>query len=418
MNLKGSTLGATLALAAAVGLSSAPIGAAPTFAVYPYFQKPLPDLWVTGVVSGVCRGLNNDIIIVTQGFQTGGLASPEGVGGAIISGPGIGTASPSTSSPPVVEFNSNGNVVRSWGSKALVPANTPPPVGAVSIVGQNLNLPNGIHGCFVDGSGNVWLAGTTDGVVQKYSPDGSQMLLQIGLKFRCDNGTNGSQIPCTGTGGGNVGAVGTVYPVGTAPQNVLLNGPMDVAVDPGNGDIYVADGGGNHRVVVFDQNGNYKLQMGGGVGTGAGQFSSAGQGHPSCVVLPNNGLVYACDRGNDRINVYNKSGVFQTSIPVVPGTANAAGTYGSAGDIAFSPDAGQTWMYVSDGGNERVWIMNHSMALTGTPGAIMGSAGTVFGHDTGAFTFVDTITVDSLGNMYTGETTGGRRMQMFQVSGQ
>jgi DNA-binding beta-propeller fold protein YncE len=250
------------------------------------------------------------------------------------------------------------------------------------------------------------------------------MLLQIGTKFRCDNGTNGGQINCTGAtfGNGNVGQTGTIYPVGTAPQNVLLNGPMDVAVDPANGDIYVADGAGNHRVVVFDQNGNYKLQMG-GVGTGPGQFSNAGTtpvGHPGCVVLPNNGLVYACDRGNDRINVYNKAGIFQTSIPVVPGTAalSTAGTFGSAIDIAFSPDASQTWMYVSDSGNERVWIMNHSMALAGTPGAIMGSVGTVFGHDTGAFTFLDTITVDSGGNMYTGETTGGRRMQMFQVSGQ
>jgi len=412
MNLKGSTLGAALALAAAVGLSSAPIGAAPTFAVYPYFQKTLPDLWVTGVVSGVCRGLNNDIIVVTQGFQTGGLASPEGVGGAIISGPGIRTPSASTSSPPVIEFNSNGNVVRSWGSKALVATGQP-------FAGQNAILPNGIHGCTVDGQGNVWVAGTADGVVQKYSPDGSQMLLQIGTKFRCDNGTNGGQINCTGAGGGNVAQTGTIYPAGTAPQNVLLNGPMDVAIDPTNGDIYVADGAGNHRVVVFDQNGNYKLQMG-GVGTGNGQFASAGTGHPACVSLPNNGLVYACDRGNDRINVYNKAGVFQFAMPVVPGTAalSTAGTFGSAVDIAFSPDAGQTWMYVADSGNERVWIMNHAMAVSQTPGAIMGSIGTVFGHDTGAFTFLDTITVDSLGNVYTGETTGGRRMQMFQVSGQ
>src|SRR6516165_3276403 len=209
MNRKGSTLGAALAVAAAVGPWSAPAGAQPTFAVYPYFQKTLPDLWVTGVVSGVCLGAQNDIIIVTQGFQTGGLASPEGVGGAIISGPGIGTPSPSTSSPPVIEFNSNGNVVRSWGSKALVPTGQP-------LAGQNRDLPNGIHGCAVDNQSNVWIAGTGDGVVQKYSADGSQLLLQIGTKFVCDDGLGGS-INCTGTGGGNVGRTGV--------SHTLLNGP-------------------------------------------------------------------------------------------------------------------------------------------------------------------------------------------------
>ena len=140
------------------------------------------------------------------------------------------------------------------------------------------------------------------------------MLLQIGTKFTCDDGLGGS-IACTGTGGGNVGRTGA--------SHTLLNGPGDVAVDPGNGDVYIADGAGNHRVVVFDQFGNYKTQMG-GVGAGDGQFASAGSGHPSCVVLPNNGLVYACDRGNDRINVYHKSGTFVRSLPVITGTALSA----------------------------------------------------------------------------------------------
>jgi len=240
--------------------------------------------------------------------------------------------------------------------------------------------------------------------VQKYSPDGVQMLLQIGTKFTCDDGLGGS-IACTGTGGGNVGRTGV--------SQTLLNGPADVAVDPANGDVYIADGYGNHRVVVFDRLGNYLRQMG-GVGTGAGQFASAGGGHPNCVVLPNNGLVYACDRGNDRINVFTKGGSFVTAIPVITGTA-ALGTNGSASDIAFSPDAAQTFMYVSDGSNERVWIMNHAAALAGSS-AILGSFGNGFGHDAGEFTALDMMTVDSQGNAYTAESTGGRRLQMFTVA--
>lgn len=267
---------------------------------------------------------------------------------------------------------------------------------------DNAVLPNGIHGCFVDFQGNVWIAGTADGVVQKYSADGATLLMSIGSKFSCDDGLGGS-IACTGTGGGNVGRTGV--------SHTLLNGPADIAVDAGNGDVYIADGYGNHRVVVFDKNGNFLRQMG-GVGTGAGQFASAGGGHPNCVVLPNNGLVYACDRGNDRINVYQKDGTFVTAIPVIPGTA-ALGTNGSASDIAFSPDTAQTFMYVSDGSNERTWIMNHARALGGQANALLGSFGNGFGHDAGEFTSLDMITVDSLGNAYTVETTGGRRQQRF-----
>jgi hypothetical protein len=399
----GSVLKAmgVLAMVAGASLWSLPTRAqAVSFTADPYWMKPLPNIWVTGVVGGVCLGAHNHVLVVAQGFQTGGLSSPEGVGGAIVSGPQLGMLSASAASPPVIEFDQNGYVVNSWGNPALVPTGQ-------SFAGQNAVLPNGLHGCFVDGQGNVWLAGTADGVVQKYSSGGS-LLMQIGTKFTCDDGlgTPGTSIACTGAGGGNVGRTGA--------SQTLLNQPTAVAVDGSNGDIYIADGGGNHRVVVFDLNGNFLRQMG-GVGSGAGQFASAGSGHPGCVALPNNGLVYACDRGNDRINVYSKAGVPMGSIPVIPGTAGL-GLAGSAGAIAFSPDYAQTYLYVADGSNERVWILNHAAALAGTPTALLGSFGNGFGHDAGLFTFLDTLTVDASGNAYTGETTGGRRLQRFVMS--
>jgi sugar lactone lactonase YvrE len=371
--------------------------------VYPYWMRPLPNFWVTGEVAGTCAAAQDHIFMVTRGFQTGSLASPEGFGGANITGI-IGSINQSKAAPPVIEFDQNGYIVNSWGNPALVATGQP-------FAGQNAVLPNGIHGCYVDFQGNVWLAGVGDGVVQKYSPSGT-LMLTIGSKFSCDNGTGGS-INCTGAGGGNVGMVGM--------SHTLLNGPADVAVDSSNGEVYIADGNGNHRIVVFDSGGNYLRQMG-GVGTGPGQFANAGGGHPNCVVLPNNGMVYACDRGNDRINVFTKgsgttAGTLVTAIPIVPGTAALSpnGTFGSATDIAFSPDPAQTFMYVTDGGNERVWIMNHAAALAGQP-AILGSFGNGFGHDTGEFTAVDSITVDSKGNAYTAEITGGRRLQQFTAT--
>ena len=212
----------------------------------------------------------------------------------------------------MIEFDEEGNVVNASGRYFARP-------GGPAQRGQNAVLPHGIHGCFVDYEDNVWIAGNSDGIVQKYTHDGSTLLLQIGTKFTCDTPT---------------GACANVNETGTS--HTLLNLPADIAVDPTNGDVYIADGYGNHRVVVFDKRGNYLRQFG-TAGTGDGQFTIGDGGHPHCVVIGKNNLVYACDRGQDRINVYQRNGAFVTAIPVVPGTA-ALGTSGSAWDVEFSED--------------------------------------------------------------------------------
>jgi hypothetical protein len=359
---------------------------APTFQVDPFWPRPLPDNWVTGEVGGTCIDSRDHLIVVTRGFQTGGLASPEGVGGQ---------PTRSKASPPVIEFDRKGNVVRAWGDPSLVPAGQPN-------AGQNAVLPHSIHGCFVDYEDNVWIGGNSDGVVQKWSHDGSTLLLQIGTKFTCDNPPS---MACAGDSAFE------------GSSQTLLHRPADIAVDPNpdpmtgeRGSIYVADGYGNHRVVVFDRRGKFLRQMG-GVGTGPGQFAPGGGGHPHCVVLGRNGLVYACDRANDRINVYQRNGTFVRAIPVIPGTA-ALGTAGSAWDVDFSPDREQTFMYESDGGNEVMWIFDHRAALMGSAAAILGGFGRP-GHMAGEFTFLHMMAIDSKGNLYVGETVGGRRIQKF-----
>jgi hypothetical protein len=382
---------------------------APIFQVDPFWPKPLPDNWVTGEIGGTCIDSQDHVFIVTRGFQNGGLTSPEGVGGADTRTGTLGGTFKSKASPPVIEFDQDGNVVNSWGNATLVPAGTIGPAGN-NIGNQNAVLPNGIHGCFVDYQDNVWIGGNGDGVVQKYSHDGT-LLLQIGTKFLCDRpDLTGGTGPC---------ANGT--PPQTGNSHTLLNLPADIAVDPANGEVYIADGYGNHRVVVFDANGHYLRQMG-SVGSGDGQFTAGDGGHPHCVVLGRNGYVYSCDRGQDRLNLYTKGsgttpGTFVKAIPIVPGTA-AIGTAGSAWDVDFSPDARETFMYESDGGNEIMWIMDHAAALTGNPPAgvpnpaILGGFGRP-GHMAGEFTFLHMMAIDSNGNLYVGETIGGRRIQKF-----
>src|SRR6266851_5760910 len=298
---------------------------APLYKVDPFWPKPLPvdseknpvatglratgpgasKPWVTGEVAGTCIDSKDHLFTINRGPQNN-LVSPETV-----------VAHPS---PSVIEYDRAGNVVNAWPPN--VPTATAPfwaapsdPVGcdgSPACHGATRGVPTGLHGCFVDYQDNVWVAGNGDGVVQKYSHDGSTLLLQIGTKFVCDGGA------C-----GNTGLEGF--------SKTLLNDPADIAVDPSNGEVYIADGYGNHRVVVFDKTGHYLRQMG-GVGMGPGQFTAGDGGHPHCVRLGKDGLVYACDRGQDRINVYTKGsgttpGTPVTEIPVIPGTA-ALGTAG------------------------------------------------------------------------------------------
>ena len=379
-----------------------PVPNVPRFQVDPTFPKPLPNNWVTADIGGTCIDSQDHLFVVTRGFQNGGLTSPEGVGGANPSNGMLGGAYKSRASPPVIEFDTDGNVVNSWGDPSLVPAGTIGPAGN-DISNQNAVLPNGIHGCFVDYQDNVWIAGNGDGIVQKYSHNGT-LMMTIGTKFVCDRPDLASgQGPC-----GNHNQTGS--------SHTLLNDPADIAVDPANGEIYIADGYGNHRVVVFDKTGNYLRQMG-GTGSGDGQFTAGDGGHPHCVVLGKDGYVYACDRGQDRINVYTKGssatpGTFVKAIPVIPGTA-ALGTAGSAWDIDFSADAVQTFAYISDGGNEVMWIFNHADALNGSSYVPpIGGFGQP-GHQAGQFTFLHMMAIDSKGNLYAGETIGGRRVQKF-----
>ena len=342
---------------------------APTFQVDPFWPKPLPHdaasgkPWVTGEVAGTCVDSQDHIFTVNRASQNNNLIAPEDV-----------IAFPA---PPIIEYNQAGDVVNAWGDANVVP--------------------NGLHGCFIDSQDNFWLAGNGDGIVQKYTHNGS-FIMQIGVRGRCDTDDHVCGNP------------------GRNSSQRLLDEPADIAVDPTNGDVYIADGYGNHRVVVFDSKGTY-LRQWGNAGTDPGQFQPSGGGHPHCVVISNDGLVYACDRGNDRIQVFEKdptncAGVPPDRvcqplrvIPVVPGTFDLP-TAGSAWDLDFSKDSTQSFFFEADGGNEILHIFDRAL------GTIIGGFGRP-GHQAGDFTFLHTVVLDSQGNLFTGETVGGRRIQKF-----
>src|SRR6202522_261356 len=186
-------VGAAIVLMLSHGAARAADSEVPRFVVDPYWPKPLPDRWVTGAVGGVCVDREDHVFGVNRSDLT---AMEQTVG--------------EESAPIVIEYDSDGNMVNAWGDPK--------------------RMPKLIHGCFVDKQDYIWIGGSAEGVVQKWSHDGKQLLLQIGRKGVCDNADEKCGEP------------------GANKSPLLLNEPADIAIDPDNGDIYVANGYGNHLV--------------------------------------------------------------------------------------------------------------------------------------------------------------------------
>ncbi len=324
-----------------------------TFEIDPYWPKPLPDRWVIGRTGSICSDAHDHLVVTNRRDITAEEAET------------------SLQAPSILIFDRAGTLTDSWGD-----SNTVPGV---------------IHGCFVDHENNIWVTGNGDGIVQKWSHDG-KLLLQIGKRgvFDTSDGT----------------AKGERLNAGRAQ---FFN-PAGVVVDPSNGDIYVADGYGNRRVAVFDRHGQFLRQWGrqatkeeteGGVG---GTFAQL----VHCIAMSRAGFIYVCDRQGDRVQVFDKTGAFIRNIWIRTGTATLPDPRGTAWWIAFSRDPEEKFMYVMNGRNEQLHILDHST------GKVLSSFGRP-GHWLGNFTHGHAVAVDSSGNLYIAETDTGRRVQKFRL---
>jgi hypothetical protein len=325
---------------------------APRFEVDPFWPKPLADRWVTGESGGICTDAHDHIFTINRGDLTPAEQKT------------------ATASPAVIEFDPAGSIVNSWGDREV--------------------LPKGLHSCTVDFQGNIWIGGNQDAIVQKYTHDGSKMLLQIGTKGLFDTSD------------------GTIAGAPMNSSHTFLNLPAGIAVDPTNSDVYIADGYGNRRVIVFDQTGHF-LRQWGRQGTVAETDSGMGSVFLKvvhCVMIGNDGLVYVCDRLGDRVEVFDKMGNFQRNILVESKTARLTGV-GSACWIGFSPDASQKFLYVGACVDGEVRVIDRAsgeeISRFGRPG-----------NQTGGFGSVHTLTVDSKGNIFVADSIG-RKIQKWKA---
>jgi DNA-binding beta-propeller fold protein YncE len=335
-------------------------GQVPIFEVDPLWPKPLPNGWVLGSTIGVSVDAGDNVWIIHRPQSV-----EDNLKGAALTPP-IGKCC--TPAPPVLEFDRDGNLIGHWGGP-----------------GAGYQWPESNHGITVDYKGNVWIGGNgdSDSHVLKFSPQG-QFLLQIGLQ----GVHHGSNDP------GHLWRAAKIF------------------VDPMTNEAYVADGYGNRRVIVFDaDSGKYKRHWGAYGGkpddSDKGTYSPAAPparqfSTVHCANVSKDRLVYVCDRVNDRIQVFKTDGTFVKEAVFEPATLRS----GSVWDLAFSRDPDETYLYMADGVNERVRILDRRTLK------VLTSFG-AGGRQPGQFFGVHNLAVDSKGNLYTTETFTGARVQRF-----
>ena len=347
---------------------------APRFEVDPFWPKPLPNHWLLGMAIGVWVDDQDHVWIVHRSSAT--LSNNE-------RGLELETGECCAGAPPVLEFDQQGNLLRHWGGP-----------------GSGYDWPGSNHGIFVDHTGMVWIGsnGPADSHILKFTKDG-KFIAQYGRPNARRSGTNAEGQPTFGRGSND-------------PEN--FGKPAKIFVDPKANETYVSDGYLNRRVAVLDASSGKMKRYWGAYGNKPDDSIELGPYDPAappaqqfrspvhCADLSSDGLLYVCDRVNDRIQVFRPDGEFVREAFIATNTKGA----GSVWDVAFSRDPQQRFLYVADGTNQRVYIFQRdTMQLLTSFGD--------GGRQPGQFYGVHSIAVDSNGNIYTTETFEGKRLQKF-----
>ena len=338
---------------------------APKFEVDPVFPKPLPNGWLMGMAIGVAVDAQDHIWVV---HRPDTLSAAEA---AADENPP--TAKCCKRAPPVLQFDQQGNLLSAWGGP-----------------GSGYEWPQSNHGIFVDHKGIVWIGGNgaKDAHVLKFTKDG-KFIAQYGQSGK-SGGSNHTQ---------NFGRVAKIF------------------VDPKANEAYLADGYGNKRVAVLDADTGAFKRYWGAYGnkpddTDLGPYDPDAPPAQQfrtpvhCSDLAVDGLVYVCDRPNNRLQVFTSDGKFVKEQVIAKRTRGD----GAVWDVAFSRDPQQRYLYLADGKNERVYIMRRDTL------EILSSFGDG-GRQPGQFFAVHSIATDSKGNIFTTETYEGKRLQRFVFKG-
>ena len=378
--------------------AEAAVTQAPRFEVDPFWPKPLPNKWILGQTIGVSVDAQDHVWIIHRA-------------GSLEPGEVHATTNPPTAqccapAPPILEFDSAGNLVGHWGGP-----------------GAGYDWPDSNHGITVDYRGNVWIGGNGRGTPAAgrgrgpAAPVAGQNRQQDESQSQATASFNDNMVLKFTKDGKFLMQIGKPSSSKGSNDVANLRLPAKTFVDKETNELYVADGYGNHRVIVFDaETGQYKRHWG---AYGAkpddadlGRYDPAAppakqfRNPVHCADLSNDRLLYVCDRVNDRVQVFKPDGTFVKEAFFNKQTLGS----GSVWDIAFSRDAQQRFLYLADGENDKVHvILRDTLELVTSFGD--------GGRQPGEFYGVHSIATDSRGNVYTTETYRGQRVQKFVYKG-
>src|SRR6202163_1088802 len=342
----------------------------PLFEPDPLWSQALPNKWVTGQVGGDAVDQHDNVWVfhrpatIADGEKAAALNPPQ--------------AECCIPAPPVLEFDTKGRFLQAWGGP-----------------GQGFEWFASEHGIFVDYKDNVWLSGSAkeDNQILKFTATG-KFLMQIGRAGK-NQGSN---------------------------DTANLGGPAGLFVYPKTNELFVADGYFNHRVIVFDADtGAYKRHWGayGKKPDDNLKFPPRAQlvqGPPPpqfnnpvhAVLVSNDEIVYVADRTNNRLQVFKLDGTFIKEIFIARNTLQAEGT---VHHFAMSPDKDQKFLYVLDGSNKAVRVLNRQTL------EIVSNIGGHAGHNAREFFHAHSFAADSKGNLFIGEVTNGQRYYKYAFKG-
>jgi hypothetical protein len=413
--------------------AAGPAASTPTFQVDPLWPRPLPNHWILGSVTGVAVDSRDHLWVLQNGANS--MTQPTEMG--------TGTNPPTaerccSAAPPVLEFESNGTLVSNWGGPA-----------------EGVPWPRCIQGIAVDPKGNVWIGGNSletkanppracqFGAGGGSSPVPATAFVQSFVptapaaagRGAARGGAAAAPAPAAARGGRGAAATGPVdamvlkfSPAGKflmqigapgkveGPSNTTtLNRPTAMDFDAAANEVYIADTG-NRRIVVFDMDtGAYKRHWGAYGNkpdmTELGQYDpgvapSTQFRYVSCVHIAKDGMVYICDKIGDRIQVFQKDGKFVREALISNQTVGGSENGGAVWDIAFSKDPQQRYLYVADGTDKKIFVVQRNSLL------VLNTFGQG-GRLAGEFVGVGSLAVDSKGNLFTGETFEGKRVQRW-----
>jgi DNA-binding beta-propeller fold protein YncE len=358
-------------------------GLVPMFEVDPFFPKNVGNHGLMGPIIGVDVDSTDTVWIIHRNTPDQFVATTEI--GAAQNPPLSECCRPA---PPVLAFDQQGNLVHSWG-------------GIGSETG-NYKWPESNHGITIDHMDNVWIGGNGQGDshVLKFTKDG-KFLAQYGVPGARKTGEQEGR-PVYTRNSSDMQSFGRVAKIG---------------IDPGANEAYIADGYFNRRIAVLDVGTGAIKRFWGAYGnkpddgdlpryTAGEEPQKTFRGPVHCSEISKDGFVYVCDRNADRIQIFQKDGKFVSEHIIAPATLSQGSTW----DIDFSHDPAQRFIYLADGQNMKVYIIERKTMKVLTA---FGEGG----RQPGMFFAVHSIAVDSKGNIYTTETYEGSRLQRFVFKG-